>query len=98
MARFLIYSDTYEQSHWLWLGRVAVGTNQQDVERRMIGMQDGVRTISLSPVYQFESVAVSFYAFVGRVTRSAPKLRQFELFYSWSHLAKIFRKPLHLPI
>ena len=45
---------------------VAVGTDQQNIERRVVSLPDGIRPVGFTPMNQFKGLAVRFAALMGK--------------------------------
>jgi hypothetical protein len=81
-------------------GGVAVRTDQQNIERRVVGLPDGIRPISLSPMNQFERFAVSLRAVMSEGDKirwqAANDVEDSSI--ARNLLPKVLRKPLNLPV
>jgi hypothetical protein len=82
------------------IGGLAVWTDQQNIERRMIRLPDCVRARCLPPVDQLERIAVCLsavmresYEISGQAANNAANGS-----IAWGHLSKLSRKPHHLAV
>src|ERR1035438_8457230 len=81
------------------LGGLAVRTDQQNVEWRVIGLPDGIRPRSFSPVNQLKRVAVRLRAFVSERYKICTQIADDAEYgtVARSLLAQVHGQALHMP-